>query len=93
MMALAIWEALALALFYSCFCRARHTHKGNTKRDIRWAFTYLGVMSILSALAPFWGYDPDAFAVALLGAITVVQITTAHHWRKGIPAQFRKDYT
>jgi hypothetical protein len=91
MMALAIWEALALALFYSCFCRASYTSKANTKRDIRWAFTFLGVMALLSVFAPFWGYDPDGFTVALLGAITVVQLATARHWRAGIPAPFRKD--
>jgi hypothetical protein len=91
MMTLAIWEALALALFYSCFCRASHTHKGNTRRDIRWAFTLLGIMAVLSVAAPFWGYDPDGFTVALLAAITVVQLSTAHHWRNGIPVQFRKD--
>ena len=90
MIHLAIWESAALALFYSCFCRASHTSKANTKRDIRWAFTYLGVMALLSVLAPFWGYDPDGFTVALLVAITIVQITTAHHWRRGIPAQFRR---
>lgn len=90
MITLVIWEALALALLYSCFCRASFTSKANTKRDVRWAFTYLGVMAVLAVLAPFWGYDPDAFTVALLGALTVVQLTTAHHWRNGVPAQFRR---
>lgn len=90
MINLVIWEALALALVYSCFCRASFTNKANTKRDVRWSFTYLGVMAVLSVLAPFWGYDPDGFTVALLGALTVVQLTTAHHWRNGVPVQFRK---
>jgi hypothetical protein len=90
MMQLAVWEVLSLALVYSCFCRASFTSKANTKRDIRWSFTYLGVMALLCALAPFWGYDPDGFTIALLGAITLVQLTTAHHWRNGIPHQFRR---
>lgn len=90
MMVLMLWEASALALVYSCFCRATYTSKANTKRDIRWAFTLLGVMGLLSVMAPFWGYDPDGFTVALLVVITLVQITTAHHWRRGVPAQFRK---
>lgn len=91
MIAFIVWEVFAWALVYSCFCRASHTSKRNTRRDIRWAFTYLGVMSLLCALAPFWGYAPDGFTVALLGAITVVQLTTAYHWRHGVPAQFRKE--
>ncbi|MCC2673281.1 MAG: hypothetical protein K0R58_228 [Ramlibacter sp.] len=91
MMALALWEGFALALVYSCFCRATYTTKANTRRDIRWAFTGLGVMAWLSVLAPLWGYEPDGFALALLVTMTAVQITTSHHWRKGIPAQFRRD--
>lgn len=90
MMRLLLWEAFALALFYSCFCRASHTHKGNTVRAIRWAFTLLGVVSILCVLAPLWDYAPEGMAVLLLGTFTVVQVTTAHHWRKGIPAAFRR---
>lgn len=90
MMLLAIWQAFALALFYSCCCRASFTSKANTKRDVRWAFTFLGVMALLSILAPFWGYDPDGFTTALLASITVCQLTTAHHWRKGVPQAFRR---
>lgn len=90
MMQLVVWELSALALFYSCFCRASFTSKANTKRDIRWAFTFLGVMALVSVLAPFWGYDPDGFTTALLTAIAVVQLTTAHHWRKGVPDAFRR---
>jgi hypothetical protein len=76
---------------YSCFCRAAFTSKANTRRDVRWAFTFLGVMAMLSVLAPFWGYHPDGFTVALLASITVVQLTTAHHWHKGVPAPFRRE--
>lgn len=91
MMHLAIWEASAIALFYSCFCRASFTSKANTRRDIRWSFTFLGVMSLLSVLAPLYGYDPDGFTLALLVCMTVVQVTTAHHWRKGVPPPFRSN--
>lgn len=91
MMHLAIWEAMALALVWSCFCRASHTSKSNTKRDVRWAFTWLGVMALVSMLAPFWGYDPDPFTTFLLGSIVAVQLTTAYHWRRGVPAQFRRE--
>jgi hypothetical protein len=85
---IALWEAFSAALTYSCFCRASFTSKANTRRDIRWSFTYLGVMSVL---APFWGYEPDGFTVALLGSITVVQLTTSFHWRRGVPPQFRRE--
>lgn len=91
MIALSVWEVLAAALFYSCFCRAAFTNKRNTRRDVRWVFTYLGVMSLLCVLAPLWGYEPDGFTTALLGAIALVQLVTAHHWRRGVPAQFRSN--
>lgn len=88
---LALFEGFALSIFWSCFCRAAHTNKANTKRDIRWSFTLLGVVSILSIVAPLWGYQPDAMAVLLAGATAAVQATTSHHWRRGLPAPFRKD--
>lgn len=90
MVDLVIWEAAGLALVWSLFCRASHTSKANTRRDIRWAFAFLGVVAILAVLAPFWGYDPDWLAISLLAAIAVVQLTTAYHWRKGVPEQFRR---
>lgn len=90
MVELSIWEAASLGLLWSLFCRASHTSKGNTRRDIRWAFAFLGVVSILATVLPFWGYDPDPFAITLLVAITVVQLTTAYHWRRGVPDQFRR---
>ena len=91
MIEVAFFEAFALALFYSCFCRALFTSKKNTRRDIRWAFTYLGVISLVCVLAPFWGDEPDGITIALIGAIAVVQLTTAYHWRRGVPDKFRKD--
>jgi hypothetical protein len=90
MMVLVLWELAAWALVYSCFCRASFTSKANTRRDIRWAFSLLGIMALLSVFAPFWGYDPDGFTVALLVVITLVQLTTAHHWRQGVPVKFRR---
>lgn len=86
-----VFEAFAIALFSSCLCRASYTNKANTKRDIRWAFTFLGVMSLVAVLAPLlWGYEPDGMSTALLAAMTVVQLVTSHHWRNGVPAQFRR---
>jgi hypothetical protein len=84
------WELSAAVLVWTCFCRTSHTHKGNTKRAVRWAFQGLGVLSILSFVAPFYGYEPDRMAVMLLVWIAIVQIVTAHHWRQGVPVRFRR---
>lgn len=88
---LALWEGFSLTLVYSCFCRASFTSKANTRRDIRWAFTCLGVVSLMCVLGPLWGYAPDGLSVALIGAMAVVQLTTALHWRQGVPEKFRKE--
>ena len=68
MITLVMWEALAGALVYSCFCRASFTSKANTKRDIRWAFTILGVVSILCIVSPLWGYRPDWLVILMTSA-------------------------
>lgn len=91
MVDLVIWEAFALALLYSLFCRATHTSKANTRRDIRWAFAFMGAVAIMAAVAPFFGYDPDAITIMLMASITIVQVVTAHHWRAGVPERFRRD--
>ena len=90
MMLLALYEAFAIALLYSCFCRAAHTSKANTRRDVRWAFTVTGVVAVLAVIAPAYGHEPDRLEVALLGAFAIVQLVTAHHWRAGVPAAFRR---
>jgi hypothetical protein len=86
---LALFEAFSIATFWSCFCRAAHTDKRNTRRDVRWAFTLLGVAAILCAVAPLFHYQPDGISVLLAGAIAVVQLVTSHHWRHGVPVRFR----
>jgi len=91
MILLLLYEVFALALLYSCFCRATHTTKANTRRDVRWAFTLLGVTAVVATLAPLFGFVPDGMETALLGAIAILQLVTAHHWRAGVPAPFRKD--
>jgi hypothetical protein len=85
---LALFEAFSAAIFWSCFCRAVHTSKANTVREVRWAFTLLGVVSIMCIVAPLFHYQPDGIAVMLAGAIAVVQIVTSSHWRHGVPARF-----
>jgi hypothetical protein len=88
---LAMFEAFAALIFWSCFCRASHTSKANTKRDVRWAFTLLGVVSIVCIVAPFFGYVPDLISIALVGSTAMVQLATSYHWRRGVPVQFRKE--
>jgi hypothetical protein len=88
---IALFEAFSFATFWSCFCRAAHTSKTNSKRDIRWAFTSLGVVSILCIAAPLYDWQPDAIAVLMAGAIAAVQVVTSHHWRQGVPEKFRPD--
>ena len=90
---LSIWinTVLSAALFYTCFCRLVRTD-GTTLLLVRAAFMVLGAMSICSVVAPFlWAYRPQPPGLALLAAFTVMQAVTAHHWRHGVPCQFRKE--
>ena len=88
---LAMFEVFSLSILWSCFCRAAHTSKANTKRDIRWAFTVLGVVAIICVASPLAGYEPDGIAVLLSGAMSLVQGATAYHWRRGVPDRFRRE--
>jgi hypothetical protein len=90
MIRLAIFELFALLLFFSCFCRSVHTSKANTKRDIRWAFTFLGVVAILCIVLPLWGWRPDTVTVLLIAAAAITQLVTSYHWRAGVPPRFQK---
>ena len=88
---LVLFQAFAVLLVYSCYCRATRISKQNTQRPIRWAFTTLGVVGSLCMFAPLIAaYQPDGLTTALLGAITLTQLVTAHHWRAGVPPPFRK---
>jgi hypothetical protein len=85
---LVLFELAAVLLIVACFCRATHTHKGNTKRPIRWIFSLLGVMACVSFLAPWFGYEPDGLATGLLSVLTLTQLVTSHYWHAGVPPQF-----
>lgn len=85
-------EALSLALFYSCFCRAVHMSTA-TRVPILLAFWLLGAASVLAVFAPVVipGWQPDYVTLALILAILVVQYTTAYYWRNCYPpTQFLK---
>jgi hypothetical protein len=87
-MQLGLYYGFAMTIFYTCFCRQARMNKRNTRRDIRWVFTMLGVVSIIVLLAPFYGHEADPIEVLLLGAFACVQVATAYHWRAGVPVQF-----
>ena len=85
-----IHELLCVALLYSVFCRACKTCE-NVRSDVRLAFALLGWVACAGIAAPLvWGLVPDLFGLALLAAITVVQLVTAQHWEKGVPDKFYK---
>lgn len=81
-------EVLCIALFYTVFCRSVST-SAKVKADVRFAFFVLGVVACMGMVAPVaWAYEPHPFALALLAAVVLVQIITAHHWSNGVPEQF-----
>ncbi len=91
MLAIYINTVLSAALFYTCFCRLVRTDE-TTLVLVRAAFMALGAAAICSVVAPFiWEYRPRFIVLALLAAFTVMQAVTAHHWRQGVPCQFRKE--
>jgi len=83
-------EILCLALFYSVFIRAvRCCEKVRT--DVRLAFVSLGVVACAGMAAPLaWGFIPDALTLALLLAVTFVEIVTTRYWTHGVPDRFYK---
>lgn len=88
MIVLIVHELLAIALFYTCFCRAVKTNR-TVKRDVLAAFWILGMVSCIAMFAPLaFGWRPDLMSIALLGSVVIVQIVTSAHWRDGIPKEF-----
>lgn len=85
-----IHEALCVALFYSVFCRAVRSCE-KVRADVRFAFFLLGLVACVGMAAPLvWGLVPDLFGLALLAAMSIVQLVTAHHWAAGVPDRFYK---
>lgn len=83
-------EVLCAMLFYSVFCRAVRSCE-RVRTDIRLAFVCLGLVACAGMAAPLvWGLVTDLFGLALLAAITLVQLVTAHHWENGVPDRFLK---
>lgn len=87
---------LCAAIFWSCFCRQARSTRHTTRPQIRAAFWLLSVASMALGIAPWapalWDWAP-VYSVAwpvllMLLAVAVVQMTTAHYWRRGVPASF-----
>ena len=85
---------LSLALLGSQFCRAIATDK-HTRLPILLAFYALTAAAVFSLFAPIVikGWRPSWETVALLAAITAVQIVTARYWRNGTPRAFQNEGT
>lgn len=87
---LVLHELLCAALFYSVFFRAVQSCE-KVRTDVRLAFVALGLVASLGMAAPLvWGLVPDLFGLALLAAMTVVQLVNSHHWSAGVPDRFYK---
>lgn len=87
---------LCAAIFWSCFCRQARSTRHTTRPQIRGAFWMLSVAAVALGIAPWapalWVWAP-AYSVTwpvllMLLAVATVQMTTAHYWRRGVPASF-----
>jgi len=85
---LVMHEALCLVVLWSVFCRAVQS-TSRVRVAVRASFVALGLVASAGLVAPLaWGLQPGWFSMALLAAIALVQIVTAHYWRNGVPARF-----
>lgn len=81
-------EALCLVLWYTIFCRSVKTDK-RVRADVRAAFVLLGYVALAGVVAPLaWAWEPDAWGLALLAAIVILQLVTAADWAHGVPDRF-----
>lgn len=89
-----IHVTLSLALLASQFCWAVATDK-HTRMPILLSFYALTAAAVLSLFAPLVldQWRPSWETVALLAAITAVQVVTSRYWRNGTPRQFQNDDT
>lgn len=88
---LLVHELLAMALLWSCFCRAAML-SSSARLDIRLAFWMLGTTAVWVLFYPLiWPWQPDAVSLALLLSIVVVQFVTSFHWKGGVPRAFKRE--
>ena len=82
--------ACCAALFWSVFCRSVILN-GNARLDVRFAFYMLGCAALMGIVAPMvWGFVPTGYTIMLVASVSYVQLTTAKHWRGGVPPDFVK---
>lgn len=92
---LMLHSALCIVLMWGCFCRLARTD-ANTRESVRMAFWALFIAALVAFNAPWaWKlWDVKRYIIqwtdlALLAAMTLVQVVTAHHWHAGAPLAFR----
>lgn len=87
---LLVHEILCVVLFGTVF-RRLVVCSCIVRADVRLAFFVLGVVACAGIVAPIsFSFVPNPFSVALLIAVCLVEIVTAHHWRSGVPEQLLK---
>ena len=81
-------EVLALGVFVTAFNRLVLTDH-TTIREVRLGFWALAVASVVALFSPAcWGYSPQWPAIGMMGAIFLIQVTTARYWQHGVPDCF-----
>jgi hypothetical protein len=86
----AVYLALAMALFYTSFCRLVMVDR-ETVPVIRIAFYAQAVAAAGAAFSIlFWGHRPEIPDILVMGSMVCVQVTTSRLWRDGVPVQYRQ---
>lgn len=90
---------LSGVLFWSAWCRLVKTTASHTRKPIRLGFVLAATASLTIGVAPwansiwpwFPEYDVHPATVLMLLSFAAVQVSTAMHWRYGVPKSFTKD--
>lgn len=85
-----VHELLCLHLIVTVFSRAVATSR-RVYADVRLVFVLLGGVALYGLVAPLvTPWSPDAYSLAITGAVCAVQHVTARHWHAGVPDEFCK---
>lgn len=87
---LVLWELLCIGLFWSVFCRSVRVDK-TTRLDVRLALWLVGIAALVGMGSTLYGWLPDGVTLVIVGAVVVMQVVMARHWRHGVPRQFVLD--
>lgn len=93
MVLLVLQVVFGLGIAYTGFCRAVIMRKRSTVPAVRWCMSILTTAGLVFALVPLFRSDwLWLSAVALAGAILLVQVVTSRYWSAGqTPPQFSPD--